>query len=95
MEQSELERQLKRLRDQTTEFIALHEARRRSARQLAYVVLSLSLILLIFNAVLYLTNDPIYRSQGLALFATDITVMLVGNALIAMTQTPVTSRRRN
>jgi hypothetical protein len=84
MAQSELELELAHLRDEVAAFNAQAQTRRKKTRQVAYIALAFASALLIFDLILYLRDDPIYRSQGLALFSIGITLVLIGSGFIAI-----------
>jgi hypothetical protein len=94
MAQSELELELARLRDEAAEFNTQEQTRRKKTRQLAYIVLAFACALLIFDLVLYLRDDPIYRSQGLALFSIGIALILTGSGFMTIAGAPNAGRRR-
>ncbi|MEW6436057.1 MAG: hypothetical protein AB1508_02670 [Pseudomonadota bacterium] len=94
MAQSELTLELARLRDAVAEFNAQEQTRRKKTRHLAAIVLAFAGALLIFDLVLYLRDDPIYRSQGLALFSIAIALTLTGSGFMTIARTPGAGRGR-
>jgi hypothetical protein len=80
MTQAEMELELSGLRRQLTEFAGQDEARRRTARRLAYGDLGVAFALIMFSLVLYLNHERLY----IALFLCALVLIILGSNLMAL-----------